>query len=287
MFDWQDMRHFAVLARLGTLSGAARELGVDHATVGRRVAAIEERLGLRLIDRLPRSCPLTPDGVAIAAIADRMEQAAHAAQRLARGASSSLSGTVRVSAPPALAAHCIAPCLASLRQAHPELKVILLGSPSFAALDRGEADIAIRMVRPKEAGAVTRKIGTMGFAAYARTDYAARPPAQWEFIAFDQALDHVPQQAWLKRILAGRSIAFEASDLFSQQAAARAGVGIAILPTIMGDNEASLVRVVIDPEPPKRDLWMVTYPDLRRSPAVRAVLSYLEDSIAHEPRLRR
>jgi len=282
MLDWQDLRFFVHLARHGSLAATARQLGVDHATVGRRVASLEAALGLRLIDRLPRSCPLTKDGIAIAALADQMEIAAHAVQRRARGATSPLSAVIRVSAPPALAALCIAPNVAELRRVHPGLKIVLQASSALAALDRGEADIAVRLSRPKEKGAVARRIGVMRFGIYATADYAARPPHEWEFVAYDGALDHVPQQAWLRRILSGRSIAFEASDLFGQLAAVTSGVGVAVLPTIMGDRESALVRLDVSSEPPKRDLWLITYPDLRRSPAGRAVMSFLSDCIERE-----
>ena len=286
MFDWQDLRHFAVLARLGSLSAAARELGVDHATVGRRVAAFEQALRLRLIDRLPRSCPLTKDGLAIAALAARMEEVAQTVRRRARGATLPLSGRVRISAPPALAALWIAPHVAELRAAHPELEIVLLGSTALAALDRGEADIAVRLLRPKEKGAVARKIGTMRFGAYAHARHAARPPAQWEFVAFDEALDHLPQQMWLRRILAGRPVAFRTNDQLGQLAAVRSGIGVAVLPTTLGEDDPDLVRVAIAPEPPPRDLWLITYPDLRRSPAIRTVMDFLAACIARDARLR-
>jgi DNA-binding transcriptional LysR family regulator len=287
MLDWQDLRYFTVLARHGSLSAAARELGVDHATVGRRVASLEASLGLRLIDRLPRSCPLTKEGLAIAALAQPMEAAVQAVQRRARGAVSPLSGAVRVSAPPALATQCIAPRIAALRRAHPALKIVLQGAKSQAALDRGEADIALRMGRPKENGAVGRRIGVMRFGIYATGHYASRPPDEWEFVAFDETLDHLPQQAWLRRILGGRRIVFEATDMFGQLAAAKAGAGMAVLPTIMGDGEPALVRIDVRPEPPPRDLWLITYPDLRRSPAVREVMTFLAGCIEQEPGLRR
>ena len=225
--------------------------------------------------------------MAIAALADQMEIDAQAVLRRARGKTSGLSGAIRVSAPPALAAHCIAPSVAELRQAHPELKIVLQASSSLAALDRGEADIAVRLSRPKENSAVARRIGVMHFGVYASDAYASRPPATWEFVAFDEALDHVPQQAWLRRILAGRPIAFEASDLFGQLAAVKSGAGVAVLPTFMGDGESGLVRLDVSPEPPGWDLWMIAYPDLRRSPAVREVMTFLAGCIAREPTLRR
>jgi len=284
--DWEDLRFFLVLSRCGSLSAAARELEVDHATVGRRIAALEASLGLRLIDRLPRSRPLTEDGAAIAAAAERMEALAEEVLRRSRGASLTLSGAVRVSLPPVLATLCVAPRIETLRRLHPQLKLVLLASPTFAALDRGEADIAIRMSRPEEPDAVARRVGAMRFRLYASRDLAARPPEEWEFVGFDESLGHLAQQLWLRKVAGGRRLAFEANDLFAQQAAARAGAGAAALPTFMGDEDEALVSLPIESEPPKRDLWLIAYPDLRRSPAVRAVMDFLADCIGAEPRLR-
>ena len=144
MFDWQDLYYFTVLARTQSLSAAARELQVEHATVGRRIDALEKSLGLRLVDRLPRSRPLTEDGRALARLAGAMTEIATGVEQLSRIASIEVAGTVRVSAPPSLASHCIAPRMAALRERHPKLNVVLLPSLSLVALDRGEADIALR-----------------------------------------------------------------------------------------------------------------------------------------------
>jgi DNA-binding transcriptional LysR family regulator len=286
MIDWQDLKYFSVLARVGTLSAAARELGVDHATVGRRVSALEGSIGLRLVDRLPRSCPLTEDGIELAALASRVEECVEAVQRRARGATSPLSGTVRVSSPPALANICLAPHFVELRLAYPKLKLILLATAAFVSLNRGDADIAIRLDRPTDKGAVARKVGTMRFALYAKKGYESRPKDQWEFIAFEKSLDHMAQQVWLRRSIGGRPVAFEATDLFGQQAAVRAGMGIAVLPTVMGEDDNTLVRLSIGSEPPSRDLWMVTYPDVRRSQAVRVTMDFIAQCVARNPGLR-
>jgi DNA-binding transcriptional LysR family regulator len=283
--DWEDLRYFLVLSRCGSLSAAARELGVDHATVGRRIAALEASLGLRLMDRLPRSRPLTEDGAAIAAVAERMDALAEEALRRSRGAALTLSGAVRVSLPPVLATLCVAPRIGMLRRVHPRLELVLLATATFAALDRGEADIAIRMSRPEEPDAVARRVGSMRFALYARRDVAERPAEEWEFVGFDESLGHLPQQLWLQKLAGDRGLAFESNDLFSQLAAVRAGAGAAVLPSFMGDDDEALVRLPVEP-PPKRDLWLIAYPDLRRSPAVRAVMDFLADCIGADPRLR-
>jgi DNA-binding transcriptional LysR family regulator len=286
MFDWQDLYFFTVLARTQSLSAAARELQVEHATVGRRIDALEKSLGLRLVDRLPRSRPLTEDGRALARLASGMTQISTNINQLSRLASIEVAGTVRVSAPPSMAIYCIAPQIAALRLAHPKLNVVLLPSLSMAALDKGEADIALRTVRPDEDALIRRKIGTVRFALYGNAEFVSRPPEQWSFIGYDQSRDHLPQQQWLHQLRRHRSVVFSASDLASQQMAARFGVGAVVLPTTVGDNDGGLQRLLVDSEPPTRDIWMAVYPDLRRSPSVNAVMEFLVKCIQTEPQFR-
>jgi DNA-binding transcriptional LysR family regulator len=286
MFDWQDLYFFTVLARTQSLSAAARELQVEHATVGRRIDALEKSLSLRLVDRLPRSRPLTEDGRALALLTGAMAQITTNITQLSRLASIEVAGTVRVSAPPSMAIYCIAPQIAALREAHPKLNVILLPSLSMAALDKGEADIALRTVRPDEEALIRRKIGTVRFALYANAEFVAKPSEQWSFIGYDESRDHLPQQQWLHQLRRHRPVVFSASDLASQQMAARFGVGAVVLPTTVGDNDPRLQRLSVDSDPPTRDIWMAVYPDLRRSPSVKAAMEFLVNCIQQEPRLR-
>jgi len=280
MLDWQDLRFFSALARSGSLSAAARELGADHATVGRRVAALERSLSLRLVDRLPRSTPLTAAGRAIAELATGMEDLAAAIERRGRGLTSTESTTVRISAPPAIAARLVAPHVAAFQHAHPAITLVLSGAAQNAALDRGEADVAIRMARPTDKDLVARQIGAVHFGLYGAPAVAGLPAAERSFIGYDAALEHVSQQAWLRSLLAGRALAFQASDLFAQLEAARAGLGAAVLPRFMGEKEKDLVRLETITAPPVRTIWLVTYPDLRRSPPIRLAMDFLAEIIA-------
>ncbi|MCW6510669.1 LysR family transcriptional regulator [Lichenifustis flavocetrariae] len=277
--DWQDVRHFVALARLGSFSAAARELRVDHATVGRRVAALEASLDVRLLDRLPRRALLTDDGRAIAALGASMEDAAVQIERRARGAGASPAATVRVSASPAVAARLIAPRVARFHEKNPAITLVLSGVTETVAMDRGEADLAVRLSQPKDPELVAHRIGIMRFGLYASPDQAKVPPESWRFIAYDAPLDNVPQQVWLKSLLVGRPIIFHASDLFGQQEAARAGMGAVVLPCFMGDVDTALVRLPTSSKPPVRDIWLATYPDLKRSAKIRSVMDFLRGAI--------
>lgn len=276
MFDWEDLRHFAALAREHTLSAAARGLKVDHATVARRIAALEASLGIKLVDRRPRSYVLTADGERIAALASRMEEASFAVGRAVRAAQPGLAGEVSISAPPLLASTLIAPRLAELRKTHPDIHVRLIGEKRSASLSRREADLAVRLSRPTEKRLVVRKIGAIAFLLYATPDYLlAHEPESFEFIGYDQSLDEVPQQRWLKAAAGGRAIVLRTDDIDSQRAAARAGVGIAALPRYLGDADTALVPLDVRMKSVSRDVWLVVHGDLRRAAPVRAVMAFL------------
>ncbi len=277
MFDWEDLRHFVALAEAGTLSGAARRLRVDHATVGRRVASLEGALGIRLIDRLPRRCVLTEVGQRIAVLAGEIDGQAHAIERAARGVRvPTVAGRVTLSAPPIFASHFLAPRLAPLRQRHPLLRLVLSGEAASVSLSRQEADLAIRLGRPREGSRVARRLGAMHFGLYASKDYEALDePSRWEFVAYGPALDHLSQQQWLRVTAGERPIVFEAGDLASQHAAVRSGVGVAALPSFLAAGDTKLVRLAAGTPAPVRELWLVVHADLRRAPAIRAVMDFV------------
>ena len=280
MSDWEDLRHFVALAREGTLSAAARQLGVDHATVARRVAALEADIGLKLVDRRARSYQLTDDGRRIAATALPMEEAAFAVARTAQAARPGLRGEVSISAPPSLANALIAPQLFQLRHRHPGIRIKLIGEKRTASLNRREADVALRLSRPQEPGLIARKIGSFGFGLYGAPGYLKETPRHaFAFIAYDDSMDDAPQQKWLQTMAAGNEIVLRTNDLENQAAAARTGVGLAVLPHFLGDGDPRLKRCDAAPAPPSRDVWLLVHRDIRQAPLVRAVMEFLTDCV--------
>jgi DNA-binding transcriptional LysR family regulator len=276
MLDWNDLRHFLVLAREGTLSAAARALGVDHATVARRVAALESATALKLVDRRARSYALTDDGRRIAAAAAPMEEIAFAVERAMQASKPGIGGEVSISAPPSVASALIAPRLIELRRQHPNILIKLIGEKRTASLNRREADLAVRLSRPDEGGLIARKIGRFGFSLYGAPAYLKEtPPHALAFIGYDASMEEAPQQRWLKTIAGDRAIVLRTSDLENQAAAARAGVGLAALPHFLGDGDARLQRYGAGGKEVSRDVWLVVHRDLRRAPAVRAVMDFL------------
>ena len=276
MFDWEDLRHFTAFAQGRSLSAAARQLDVDHATVARRVAALESSLGLKLVERRPRAYYLTPDGERIAELGRRMELESLAVQRTASAGQSAITGEVAVSAPPAIAAALIAPRLAELRSSHPALRIRLDGDTRNVSLARREADIVIRLSRPTDQEIVVRKLGAVRFSFYATQAYlAANDGEARSYIAYDTSMDETPQQRWLQDQAGDAPIVLRSNDLAVQAAAAASGVGVAVLPDFMGAADGRLARLPDSGAVLEREVWIAVHSDLRPAPRIQAVMAFL------------
>jgi DNA-binding transcriptional LysR family regulator len=276
MKNWDDIRYFLELGRVGSLSQAARWLKVDHSTVARRIGALERRMGLKLFDRLARGYVLTEEGQRLLAAAERVEDEAIALGRLAGSASAEPGGVVRVAAPPVVASAFIAPHLRPFRDRHPAIRIELVGGAPAANLERREADLAVRLSKPDDGRLVARRIGRLGYGFYAARDYlAARKPAERDYIGYDSSLEHVPQQRLLMKQTRGRPLAFTANDLASLYQAARAGLGIAAIPHFLAAEDPLLKRLPLDAGGADREIWLLVHPDLRRSPRVRMVMDFM------------
>ncbi len=254
MFDWQDMRYFLAVAKTGSLTVAARALGVDHATVGGRVARLEEAIEAKLLHRLPRSTGLTDAGAALVQAAEAMEGGAEAAVRHLRAQTDGSAGSVTVSVLPAIAAFAITPGLPRLLDANPGLRLTLSTTLAIASLERGEADIAIGFVRPDRASRIVRRLTTLRFAVYSAPGIAGRPSADWTFIGFEEALADIVQQAWLSDYAAGRPFALRTNDVATQAQAASVGLGVVLLPCLVGDAVPGLIRLETSVPTPSRPL---------------------------------
>jgi DNA-binding transcriptional LysR family regulator len=281
MQDWENLRHLAALARGGSLSAAARELGVEHATVARRVGALEAETNIRIVDRRGRKLLLTPEGERLAAVARRMEREALAVERVAMAAREGVSGTVTVSAPPAFAAARLAGPMVRLQAEHPGLRIQILGEVREASLDHREADIAVRLNRPREADLRIVRLGEINFHFYASPAYLTATAAEnWCFIAYgDGTMVDAPQSRRLREFAAGRPVSFLANTAELHLAAARAGGGVAILPDFLVADDPALMMVDDGAGPLRREIWLAVHADLRTAPAVRAVVDALKAAI--------
>ena len=269
--DWDDVRVFMALVRHGSLSAAARTLCVTHATISRRVRALEHTLGTRLVERRPEGYVLTQSGRETLAVAGEMESAA--ARLVRSGDRAGPHGLVRVSAPPTLAHGVLMRPLAELAARHEALDVHVTTDLRSISLERREADIVVRLGRPVDGMVLARPLGAIGFGFYGTADWARRieQGQSPSFVGFDEVNASLPEAAWLARQFPRARIAFRANTQLAQADAARAGAGIALLPDFLARGDARLVRCDIEPTHPPREVWLLTRSEDRHHAAMRVV----------------
>ena len=279
--DWDDLRFFLALCEAGTLTGAARATGVEHTTVARRIDALEAALAARLFDRFSKGWSLTAAGTALVPHARKLEDDMHALLNVARGASE-VVGSVRVSAPPALAACLLAPRLRAPLARLPGIEIDLRAEARTTDLMRRQADIALRFARPTAPGLVAKVLAHVDYGLYAQADYAAaRLPAQWEFLGYDDMQRDAPQQEWLDKVRGARRYSVRSNDLLTLLQAAVAGCGVGVFPRYAAAGAPGMVA--LDPPcPVRRKLWLVMHDDVRRAPHVRAVADQIIAMFEHE-----
>jgi DNA-binding transcriptional LysR family regulator len=282
--DWGHLRFFLELSRTGSLSRAATRLGVDRTTVARRVGALEEELGLPLFERGPQGWTRTKAGDELAALASRVEQDVLALARHADARDRALVGSVRLTTATHVSAFLLAPALPRLRERHPGLVLEVAADQRTFDLTRREADLAVRMGRPRDAGLVTRKLSEVAYGFYASRALGGVRPVDLEndpFLGFDESLAGVPQERWIAKLAPERRVVFRTNSTAALQAAARAGVGVALLPCFVAEGDPQLVRLR-GPEPVTHELWLLVHGDLRRTPRVRAVIEWLDELVERE-----
>ena len=278
--DWEDIRFFQTLVESGSVAATARELGVERTTVTRRIQALERDTGLALFDRRGRSLILSAPGRDFADATRPMMEAAREAARCAAGMRPGMVGRVKISAPPALArARLIGPLL-SLGRRYPELKVQLTGEIGFASLQRGEADIAVRLTRPQSGDLAISKLGSIAFRLYAHRDYIERTSEEDRlYIGQGDVPDAMPQQVILNRIAGGRFACY-AEDIDLQMAAVLERGGIAALPDFLAANRDDLIALGSDEPLLVRDIWSVTHNAQRHQERIRRTIKLLRSALA-------
>lgn len=267
---WDDIRFFLALARTGSLSAAARQIGVEHSTVSRRAGQLEGALSVRLFDRLARGWELTSEGQALLPQAEAVEEKVLGLRRAASGIDT-LKGTVRLSAPPMILSHWLLPGLGSIRRDHPDLTLDLVGERREADLIRAEADIAVRLGQPTAPDLVAQSLGEVAYGLYGLSAEIARPVTERCYIGFDESMPDLPQKLWLDDEAADGRIGMISNDMGTMLQAALGGFGIALLPDFLAGLYPKLDRCGSRTQPPVRPLFLVMHPDMRRSRRVRLV----------------
>ena len=284
--NWDDLRVFLTLAREGTLTTAARALGVSHPTVARRVQALEKQIGARLFERLSERFVPTQAGEELLADTEAMEQSALSIHRRSAGLSDTASGTVRLSADEAMSAF-VARHLPGLRQRLSRIEFEVSANHTPANLSRREADLLVRDKVPDLAGIVARKLGRVAYAVYAAPQLAGRRAtptalARLPWVGFDDDHSYMPGQHWQQRLLGGARPAVRCSHWLVLHHAVRAGAGLAILPCYLGDTDPGLKRIGGVIADVIVDQWLLVHRDLRALPRVRAVMDAVVDLFQRE-----
>jgi len=280
---WDDLRIFLAIVRAGSLAGAARELGVNHSTVFRRLNTFEEDLGVRLFERLASGYALTVAGEEMRASAERVEHEIERLDRRVTGRDLSLSGTLNVTTTDTVAECLLMPHLAKFHAAYPGIQVTLILDNQHINLSKRQADIAVRPTRQPPDTLVGRRIADLAFAPYAAKGYRKKNPgdlSDLDWLATDDTLAHLASSKWLKAELPEARIALAANSLLGVLLAARAGMGTALLPCFMGDPDKALVRVA-EPVPAAASaLWVLTHEDLRHTARVRAFMDFMAEALS-------
>ena len=273
--DWQDLRVFLALGRHGSLSAAARALGVNHATIARRLRSLESSLGEKLVERRPEGFVLTAAGTHTLAAASDMESTSHTLGRA--GPDGAPKGLVRINAPPALTHGYLLAKLSEMASAYPGLDIDVATDVRSISLERHEADIAVRVNRPEDGDVIAKPVTTMAYGFYGTVEACARLAAGEEpaLIGFDEADAHLPEAVWMSRHFPRARRPFRANNQFAQAIAARSGIGVALLPHYIGRAEPTLQRCELTPVPAPREVFLVRRRQNARTMPINVVIDYL------------
>lgn len=281
--DWTLIRSFIAIAETGSLSAAARALGLTQPTLGRHLDDLERLLGLRLVRRAPRGCVLTDRGAALAERALPMRDAAAAFSRLAEGTAAAMTGTVRIAASQVMATYALPEMLARLRQAEPGIDVELVASDRIENLLRRDADIAVRMVRPSQGGLVARHVADLALTACAATAYLdrrGRPGSPEELVGHDlvgqdRGTDIVDGARAMGLAVSRRDFTFRTDSPAVAWQAVRAGLGIGFAQDSLVRREPGVEAILPGLPLPALPVWLAVHEDLRDMPRIRRVLAFL------------
>jgi DNA-binding transcriptional LysR family regulator len=287
-FDWNRARAFLVTAEEGSLSAAARALGVAQPTLGRQVDALEEELGVVLFERVGRGFTLTPSGQELLEHVRAMGEAAGRFSLTSMGQAQAIDGLVKIAASEAHAMIVLPPILAKLRAAAPGISIEIIASSATSDLRRREADIAIRNYRPEEPDLIAKKIRDIPARLYATPEYIERighPKLPYElrhadFINIDRSGMFLKGMNGLGMNLTDRNFPIMTENYLVMWGMVKGGLGIGVQDSLIGDAEPLVRRVLPDLEPLIFSMWLVTHREVNTSQRVRVVYDLLAAELA-------
>lgn len=283
--EWSDLRILLALARSGSMVAAAKSLRVEHTTVGRRIAALEAALGARLVTRARSGATLTDAGREAVRAAEEMERAHEALTRRLAQATEAPSGRVRVTLTDGLAP-ILMRSLSALTERYPALEVEVQSTPLLLSIEKGEADIGLRMVKPEVATLVARRISTIGWSLFASAEYVARRGAPddverlagHELVGFDASLERTPGARWLAAADRGGRVVVRANTITAMSGLVAAGQGLGIVPCFTATGLVRLTPRILTTS----ELFAVVHEEQRDVPRIRVVLDHVVEAFLAE-----
>ncbi len=290
MLEWSDLRFVLAVARAGSALRAAHALGVNQTTVMRRITQLESSIGTTLFERRQSGYHPTPLGERIASVAERIEDEVNALESAIDAERRVLSGRVRLTTSEALASQLVAPLLSDFRRQHPGILIELAADDRRFELARGDADIALRTgSRPDGAGIVARRLPDVAWSVYCSRAYADENGAPdsvealdgHAILGVDGALADRPAPLFLMRAAPNSKVSARSNSLANLVSALKAGLGIAMLPCLVGDAEPDLVRCLPPVKGVDSEMWMIVREEVKSVPHVRAFADFLAAHIQH------
>jgi DNA-binding transcriptional LysR family regulator len=287
-FDWNRARAFLVTAEEGSLSAAARALGMTQPTLGRQVTALEIELGLVLFERVGQGLVLTPSGLDLLEHVRAMGDAANRVSLSAHGKAQEAEGNVCISASEVYATYILPPIIAKLRKQAPKIQIEIVASNEASDLRRREADIALRNFEPTQPDLIAKKIKEVSARLYATPEYLKQigSPRSTEefsdadFIAFDSSGMMINYLARMGLKLTKDNFPIATQSYITHWELVKQGLGIGIMPEEIGDTEPLVVRAIPDFPPIDFPIWLTTHRELRTSRRVRVVFDLLAEELA-------
>lgn len=284
--EWNDLSVLLAICRAGTLSGAARTLGINHSTVFRKINAIEEKTGVRFFERLPDGYAMTDAGRTAMRYAERVEAEVHALSREVLGQDMRLQGKITVTAMEGFASYLAPKMIAGFCKQHPQVSVEVLANLSALDLSRREADLAIRATRKPPDTSLGKRVCDFRFAVYAAPQYIEKnshvPFAEMDWCFISGTQEWLVPLLWKKKEQGEARAVYTTNLATSVLSAAAEGMGVTLMSCYHADMEKRLVRVTDPIEPLTMGLWLLTHPDLRHTARVKALMSYLYEMLKQD-----
>ena len=284
--NWSDLNLVLAICRSGTLSGAAKSLGINYTTVFRRVNTIEKKLEVRLFDRQPTGYVMTEAGEVIKRSAERIDEEVMALSRELLGKDLRLQGSIRITAPEGVALRLLAPHLAAFCKQHPDINMELIATSSPLRLSKREADLAVRVTNKPPDNYIGREVCKCRHGIYASPDYLDNNKGlsldDHLWVMFEDSFEISPLPSWRKKFYPKSRVVFSSNNTLAVIDAAKRGLGVTLLPCFLGDRDPGLVQTNHTPVELNFSLWILIHPDLRHTARIKALMTYLLSELENE-----